>query len=153
VCYISDHVPPECSSPTHSLVALLINYNTTSSVLGTDTSSGVLRNATSGVLHNTSSYNNTASGVLHTITISGALLPVYYFRCTAFFSDHVSPVPAAVFPVRELASLCRSCDTLLMVFGVHGPGHVHTDLNDLDPDFYIGTYRVSRVCGCERLVE
>ena len=54
------------------------------------------------------------------------------------FSDHVSSAPTVVFPIKEISELCHKANALVLVNGVHGPGHVPTHVASLNPDFYLG---------------
>ena len=41
-------------------------------------------------------------------------------------------------PVKDLISLMRKSNVLVHVDGAHAPGHIKIDLEELDPDFYVG---------------
>lgn len=52
--------------------------------------------------------------------------------------DHIASPSALIFPVAEIAKICREADVLLLVDGAHGPANVPIDLKTLGVDFYVG---------------
>jgi isopenicillin-N epimerase len=57
-------------------------------------------------------------------------------RLAAF--DHVSSAGAVVFPIREMAAICRARGVPVMVDGAHAPGQLPLDVPSLDVDWYVG---------------
>ena len=54
------------------------------------------------------------------------------------FADHISSPTATLFPVKELVAICRDRKVISVVDGAHTPGQIELDMDDLDPDFYVG---------------
>lgn len=52
--------------------------------------------------------------------------------------DHIASPSALIFPVAEIAAICRAANVLLLVDGAHGPANVPIDLGTLGADFYVG---------------
>ncbi|HAH08253.1 MAG TPA: aminotransferase [Elusimicrobia bacterium] len=52
--------------------------------------------------------------------------------------DHVSSPTALVFPVRELAALCRKAGVKVLVDGAHAPGMLDLDVPSIGADWYVG---------------
>lgn len=50
--------------------------------------------------------------------------------------DHVTSPTAVVFPVREIAAVCRERGVPVLVDGAHGPGMVAVDVMELGVNFY-----------------
>jgi len=51
--------------------------------------------------------------------------------------DHISSLPAIIFPVKEMVDLCKEHNVISIVDGAHAIGHIAIDINLIDPDFYI----------------
>jgi len=43
-------------------------------------------------------------------------------------------------PVKELISVCRRHNVMVLVDGAHTPGHIQLDLEHLGADFFAGYY-------------
>ena len=52
--------------------------------------------------------------------------------------DHIASPSAVVFPVAEIAALCRSLGVMLLVDGAHAPGMVDLDVDAIGADWYVG---------------
>ena len=52
--------------------------------------------------------------------------------------DHVTSMTAAIFPVVELAALCRAAHARVLIDGAHAPGMLALDLPALGVDWYVG---------------
>ncbi|XP_062619113.1 uncharacterized protein LOC134280688 [Saccostrea cucullata] len=54
--------------------------------------------------------------------------------------DHISSTTALVFPLKKMIAECRKRGVLVLVDGAHAPGHVEVNLEDLQADFYTGSF-------------
>jgi isopenicillin-N epimerase len=52
--------------------------------------------------------------------------------------DHISSAGAVVFPIREMAALCRAHGVPVAVDGAHAPGQLALDVPSLGVDWYVG---------------
>lgn len=52
--------------------------------------------------------------------------------------DHITSPTAVVFPIRELASLCRGAGASVLIDGAHGPGMLSLDISSIGADWYVG---------------
>ena len=52
--------------------------------------------------------------------------------------DHVSSASSIVFPVQEIARLCREKGVLLLVDGAHAPGMLGLNIDAIGADWYVG---------------
>lgn len=52
--------------------------------------------------------------------------------------DHISSAGAVVFPVREMAAICRERGVPVAVDGAHAPGQLPLDVPSLGVDWYVG---------------
>jgi isopenicillin-N epimerase len=52
--------------------------------------------------------------------------------------DHISSAGAVVFPIREMAAICRERDVPVAVDGAHAPGQLPLDVPGLGVDWYVG---------------
>jgi isopenicillin-N epimerase len=57
-------------------------------------------------------------------------------RLAAF--DHISSAGAVVFPIREMAAICRAHGVPIAVDGAHAPGQLALDVPSLGVDWYVG---------------
>lgn len=51
--------------------------------------------------------------------------------------DSIGSLPGIKMPWTELIQLCRKYNVLSLVDGAHGIGHIHLNLHDSDPDFFV----------------
>lgn len=51
--------------------------------------------------------------------------------------SHISSVPSAIFPVKQLTQLCRNYSVYALIDGAQALGQIKVDIQDLDPDFYL----------------
>jgi len=65
--------------------------------------------------------------------------------------DHISSCSAVLFPVKEIAAICKANGVLSLIDGAHAPGQISLDMSELDCDFYVGNFHkwsyASRHCG------
>jgi isopenicillin-N epimerase len=65
--------------------------------------------------------------------------------------DHVTSESALVFPVAELAALCRARGVAILIDGAHAPGQLPIDIEVLGADYYAGNLHkwafAPRSCG------
>jgi isopenicillin-N epimerase len=52
--------------------------------------------------------------------------------------DHISSAGAVVFPIREMAAICRARGVPVAVDGAHAPGQLALDVPSLGVDWYVG---------------
>ncbi len=52
--------------------------------------------------------------------------------------DHISSAGAVVFPIREMAEICRARGVPVAVDGAHAPGQIALDVPALGVDWYVG---------------
>lgn len=52
--------------------------------------------------------------------------------------DHVTSPTALIFPVREIAALCRPRGVKVLIDGAHAPGMLDLDVPSLGADWYVG---------------
>jgi len=52
--------------------------------------------------------------------------------------DHITSATALVFPVKEIAELCRQMGILMLIDGAHVPGMFNLDIPSIGCDFYTG---------------
>jgi len=52
--------------------------------------------------------------------------------------DHVASVSGIVFPVAEIAALCRANSVPVLIDGAHAPGMLDLDISSLGVDWYVG---------------
>ena len=57
-------------------------------------------------------------------------------RLAAF--DHISSAGAVVFPIREMAAICRERGVPVAIDGAHAPGQIALDVPSLGVDWYVG---------------
>lgn len=60
------------------------------------------------------------------------------FKLACF--DHISSMPSLIFPIKEICKLCQKHKIISLIDGAHGVGHVHLNLLDLNPDFYLSNF-------------
>jgi isopenicillin-N epimerase len=51
--------------------------------------------------------------------------------------DHISSAGAVVFPVREMAAICRARGVQVAIDGAHAPGQIALDVPSLGVDYYV----------------
>jgi selenocysteine lyase/cysteine desulfurase len=51
--------------------------------------------------------------------------------------SHIVSLPGAVLPIKRLVQVCRKYNVQVLVDGAHALGHIHIDVQDLDPDYYV----------------
>jgi isopenicillin-N epimerase len=52
--------------------------------------------------------------------------------------DHITSPTAVIFPVRELAALCRAAGVPVLIDGAHAPGMLSLDVPSIGADWYTG---------------
>lgn len=52
--------------------------------------------------------------------------------------DHITSPTAVIFPIRELASVCRRAEVPVLIDGAHGPGMLALDISSIGVDWYVG---------------
>jgi len=52
--------------------------------------------------------------------------------------DHISSVPAILFPVDDITALCHRYKSLVMIDGAHALGHVPVNMQKTDAEFWFG---------------
>jgi isopenicillin-N epimerase len=52
--------------------------------------------------------------------------------------DHITSPTAVIFPVGELASLCRSAGISVLIDGAHAPGMLPLEISSIGADWYVG---------------
>jgi len=57
---------------------------------------------------------------------------------SAIFISHVASPTGLIFPIAELCRQAREKGIITIIDGAHGPGLIPVDLQEIDPDFYIG---------------
>ncbi|XP_076825149.1 uncharacterized protein LOC143470761 [Clavelina lepadiformis] len=78
------------------------------------------------------------------IKSEGDIIDLYekYFSTNADIKiaviDHITSPSAIVLPVERLIGLCRKYNILSVIDGAHAPGQVKLNLNEMQPDFYVG---------------
>jgi len=53
-------------------------------------------------------------------------------------ADYISSRPSVLLPVKELVTVCRRHNVMVLVDGAHTPGHIQLDLEHLGADFFTG---------------
>ncbi|MCB2136385.1 MAG: aminotransferase class V-fold PLP-dependent enzyme, partial [Rhodobacteraceae bacterium] len=69
-----------------------------------------------------------------TAAIGAALSP----RVKLLVIDHITSTSALLLPVAEIAAICRTNGTRVLVDGAHAPGQIALDLPSLGVDYYTG---------------
>jgi isopenicillin-N epimerase len=54
--------------------------------------------------------------------------------------DHVTSSTGAIFPIGTIVALCRQREIPVLVDAAHAPGMLPVDLEELNPDFWIGNF-------------
>jgi len=54
--------------------------------------------------------------------------------------DHILSTPAVILPVKKIIALLNKYSILSFVDGAHCLGHIHIDLSDINPHFYISNF-------------
>ncbi|EGR27489.1 class v pyridoxal phosphate dependent, putative [Ichthyophthirius multifiliis] len=57
-------------------------------------------------------------------------------KIKAFIFDHISSVPALIFPVQRLSLLCKEYKIISICDGAHCVGQIKLNLKEIDVDFY-----------------
>jgi isopenicillin-N epimerase len=70
--------------------------------------------------------------------ITGAFAKALTRRTRLAIVDHVASPTALIFPVREIAALCREAGSRVLVDGAHAPGMLALDVAALGADWYVG---------------
>ncbi|MGA2297440.1 MAG: aminotransferase class V-fold PLP-dependent enzyme, partial [FCB group bacterium] len=52
--------------------------------------------------------------------------------------DHITSSTGIIFPVKELAELCRQNGTYCLIDGAHAPGMLDLNIPDINADWYVG---------------
>ena len=60
------------------------------------------------------------------------------FRTRLAILDHITSPTALVFPVHELAALCRDVGAPVLIDGAHAPGMLPLDVPSIKADWYVG---------------
>lgn len=55
------------------------------------------------------------------------------------FLNQISSSTALIFPVKEICDKAQQLGLITIVDGAHVPGHIDLNIEDLNPDFYMGT--------------
>ena len=58
---------------------------------------------------------------------------------TLAISSHISSMPAMIEPVKELTRIVHSFSSMVMIDGAHAPGVIDIDIEDIQPDYYLGS--------------
>jgi isopenicillin-N epimerase len=59
-------------------------------------------------------------------------------RTRLIFLSHITSPTAARLPVEMICKRARAAGILTLIDGAHTPGQISLDLQDIDPDFYVG---------------
>lgn len=59
-------------------------------------------------------------------------------RTTLALIDHITSSSGIIFPIKEMIELLHRKNIKVIVDGAHAPGMINVDIQDLNPDFYIG---------------
>jgi selenocysteine lyase/cysteine desulfurase len=54
--------------------------------------------------------------------------------------DHISSVPALIFPVKKIIELLKKHDIIVLIDGAHSVGQIKLNITDINPDFYISNF-------------
>jgi len=54
------------------------------------------------------------------------------------FISHITSPTAIIFPVKEICELAKDKNITCIIDGAHAPAYIKLNINDLDPDVYVG---------------
>ena len=85
------------------------------------------------------------SGQSYVCLITPLVFPSILLTPFGYFPhiDHISSSTATMYPIEEIAALCREYGVMLLVDGAHAPGQLDINLEELGErgvDFYIGRF-------------
>lgn len=63
----------------------------------------------------------------------------YTSNTKVVFINEISSATAIIFPVKEICEKAQQLGLITIIDGAHVPGHIHLNIQDLNPDFYTGT--------------
>lgn len=62
----------------------------------------------------------------------------YTDKTKAIYISQVTSSTALILPVKEIVNKAKELGLMTIIDGAHVPGHIHLDIEELDPDFYTG---------------
>ena len=54
------------------------------------------------------------------------------------FFSHITSSTALIFPAKEICAIAKEKDILCIIDGAHAPAHINLDIEEIDPDVYVG---------------
>ena len=110
-------------------------------ILVTDHGYGAVRNAAEHIAKKTGARVVEAKVAFPTTTskqivdtVASQLGP----RTRIVILDHITSPTAVIFPICELASLCRGAGASVLIDGAHGPGMLPLNISSIGADWYVG---------------
>ena len=62
-----------------------------------------------------------------------------------YYTEYIASPTATILPARRLIEECKNRDIITILDGAHTPGQIKLDIEDMDPDFYIGEQLLDKV--------
>ena len=59
-------------------------------------------------------------------------------KTKVIYISHITSATALCLPIKEICARARDAGMLSVIDGAHAPGQIDLDLQDIDPDFYLG---------------
>ena len=59
-------------------------------------------------------------------------------KTKVIFLSHITSPTALIFPVKEICKISREKNILSIIDGAHAPAQIKLDINDINPDIYVG---------------
>ena len=56
--------------------------------------------------------------------------------------DHITSPTSLILPVKKLVEICHKYDVRVLIDGAHACGQIPLNLNDINCDYYVGTYHL-----------
>ena len=59
-------------------------------------------------------------------------------KTKVIFLSHITSPTALIFPVKEICKIAKEKNILSIIDGAHAPAQIKLDINDINPDIYVG---------------
>ena len=67
-------------------------------------------------------------------------------KTKVIFFSHITSSTALIFPAKEICAIAKEKDILCIIDGAHAPAHINLDIEEIDPDVYVGACHKWLLC-------